>query len=74
MIELEIPVEQIPYIRTIEGRKFKNGKWQFPDTAIDKLIALGLVDQAAKPERKKLFSILSLHFSASIRQKLLIQH
>ena len=27
MIELEIPVEKIPYIRTIEGRRFKDGKW-----------------------------------------------
>lgn len=53
MIELEIPVEQIPYIRTIEGRKFKNGKWQFPDTSINKLISLGLVDKAAKPQKKE---------------------
>jgi len=44
MIELEIPVEQIPYIRTIEGRKFKNGKWLFPDSAKHKLIDLGLIE------------------------------
>jgi len=44
MIELQIPVEQIPYIRTIEGRKFSNGKWLFPETAIPKLIQLGLVE------------------------------
>ena len=53
MIELEIPVEQIPYIRTIEGRKFHNGKWQFPDTSINKLIKLGLVSSDVKPQEKK---------------------
>ena len=52
MIELEIPVEQIPYIRTIEGRKFKNGKWQFPDSSLNKLIDLGLVSADIKPEEK----------------------
>ena len=49
MIELEIPVEQIPYIRTIEGRKFKDGKWQLPDSSLDKLIQLGLVSSDTKP-------------------------
>lgn len=44
LIELEIPVEQIPYIRTIEGRRFKDGKWSFPDSAKQKLIDLGLID------------------------------
>lgn len=53
MIELAVPVEQIPYIRTIEGRKFHNGKWQFPDTAIQKLIQVGLIPSDTKPEEKK---------------------
>ena len=52
MIELEIPVEQIPYIRTIEGRKFKDGKWQLPDSSLDKLIQLGLVSSDTKPIEK----------------------
>ena len=52
MIELEIPVEQIPYIRTIEGRKFKGGKWQFPDSSLNKLIQLGLVSSDTKPIEK----------------------
>lgn len=43
MIELAIPVEQIPYIRTIEGRKFKDGKWIFPDHALSVLQKYGLV-------------------------------
>lgn len=54
MIELEIPVEQIPYIRTIEGRRFHNGKWQFPETALQKLIQIGLVSSNDKPKEKKL--------------------
>ena len=53
MIELAIPVEQIPYIRTIEGRKFHNGKWQFPDTAFHKLSSLGLVSDKHKPFEKE---------------------
>ena len=54
MIELSVPVEQIPYIRTIEGRKFHNGKWQFPETALQKLIQIGLVSSNDKPKEKKL--------------------
>lgn len=53
LIELSIPVEKIPYIRTIEGRKFHNGKWQFPDTALHKLIDLGLVPSDMKPVEKE---------------------
>ena len=53
MIELEIPVDRIPYIRTIEGRKFHDGKWQFPDTAIDKLIQLGFISSDEKPKEKE---------------------
>lgn len=53
MIEIEVPVEQIPYIRTIEGRKFHNGKWQFPESSIEKLAALGLVSSNAKIEEKE---------------------
>ena len=51
MIALEIPVEQIPYIRTIEGRKFKGGKWIFPDHALPTLQKYGLVAQDLKIEK-----------------------
>ena len=54
MIELTIEVEQIPYIRTIEGRKFKNGKWTFPDSALLKLQQLGLVPSDVKFGKKKM--------------------
>ena len=54
MIELEIPVEQIPYIRTIEGRKFHNGKWQFPDSALQKLKQFGLLPNDIKIQEKKI--------------------
>lgn len=53
MIELAVPVEQIPYIRTIEGRRFHNGKWQFPEAALGKLIQVGLLPSDAKPEQKE---------------------
>jgi len=53
LIELEIPVEQIPYIRTIEGRRFHNGKWQFPDSAVSKLVKLKLVKSTEiKPQKQ----------------------
>ena len=48
MISLEIPVEKIPYVRTIEGRKFKAGKWEFPDSALPKLQQYGLVSSDIK--------------------------
>jgi len=54
MIELEVPVEQIPYIRTIEGRKFKAGKWQFPDHAIDKLKQYGLISDDVQAEEREM--------------------
>lgn len=60
MIEISVPVEQIPYIRTIEGRKFKNGKWQFPDHALQSLQKYGLVSEKVKFEKpKKVEYILS---------------
>lgn len=53
MIELEIPVDKIPYIRTIEGRKFHDGKWQFPDSSIDTLVKYNLIDSSYVPEKKQ---------------------
>ena len=52
MIEITIPVEKIPYIRTIEGRKFRNGKWQFPDSAIETLKKYFLVSGDYIVEKK----------------------
>lgn len=43
MIELQVPVEQIPYIRTIEGRQFHDGKWWVPEVARYQLMQLGLL-------------------------------
>ena len=54
MISLEIPVEKIPYIRTIEGRKFKSGKWEFPDSALTKLQKYGLVDSDIQVKKKEI--------------------
>lgn len=54
MIALEVPVEKIPYVRTIEGRKFKSGKWEFPDSALSKLQQYGLVDSDTVIEEKEM--------------------
>lgn len=53
MISITVPVEQIPYIRTIEGRKFKDGMWHFPDHALKTLQKYGLVDEKVKVEEEK---------------------
>lgn len=53
MISIAVPVEQIPYIRTIEGRKFKDGMWHFPDHALKTLQKYGLVDEKVKVEEAK---------------------
>ena len=53
MIELSVPVEKIPYIRTIEGRKFKNGKWQFPDSALTVLQQYKLIDSNIAVSKKE---------------------
>ena len=52
MIELNVPVEKIPYIRTIEGRKFKDGKWLLPDSAAQKLMQYGLLESGSIQEKK----------------------
>ena len=54
MIELSVPVEKIPYIRSIEGRKFHNGKWSFPDTAIDVLKKYGFIDSDIQVAEKEI--------------------
>lgn len=53
MVSLTIPVEKIPFVRTIEGRKFKDGKWEFPDSAIEKLKQYGLIDSDVVVEEKE---------------------
>ncbi|MEG1354057.1 MAG: DEAD/DEAH box helicase [Malacoplasma sp.] len=65
MIELEIPVEKIPFARTIEGRKFKDGKWLFPSTSIDKLQKLGLVEENFIVSKKE---IIQYNLSQHLRQ------
>lgn len=53
MIELVIPVNKIPYARTIEGRKFKDGKWLFPESALSRLQEYGLVSYDVKVQEKQ---------------------
>lgn len=54
MIQLEIPKNKITLIRTIEGRKFKNGVWEFPDSAIEKLKELQLIDSDVGINKKEI--------------------
>ena len=65
MIELTIPVDKISYIRTIEGRRFSNGKWQFPDTALKILHQLGLVKQDECTKKRE---IVQYELSPHLRQ------
>lgn len=65
MISLEIPIEKIPYIRTIEGRKFRNGLWEFPDSAVEKLHTYGLVDGDFEVKNKE---IVQYELSPHLRQ------
>lgn len=53
MIELAVPVEKIPYIRTIEGRRFRNGLWSFPESSANILKQIGLLDEEYIVEEKK---------------------
>lgn len=53
MISLQVPVEKIPYVRTIEGRKFKDGFWHFPDAASKTLVKCGLLSEEYEPEEKQ---------------------
>ena len=53
MITVEVPVEKIPYIRTIEGRKFRNGLWEFPESAVEKLHTYGLVKGDYEVKKKE---------------------
>lgn len=53
LIELAVPVEKIPYIRTIEGRRFKDGNWFFPEASAEKLKQIGLLDKEYQISEKK---------------------
>lgn len=65
MIAVKVPVEKIPYIRTIEGRKFRNGLWEFPDSAVEKLHTYGLVDGDFEVKKKE---IVHYELSPHLRQ------
>ncbi len=46
MIKIVIPKEKIRFARLIEGRKFKEGFWYFPESSLPKLQELGLVEKS----------------------------
>lgn len=53
MISLSVPVDKIPFIRCIEGRKFRDGKWLFPESASETLIKYGLLGNEYKVKEKE---------------------
>lgn len=53
LIELAVPIEKIPYIRTIEGRRFRNGLWSFPESSANTLKQIGLLSEEYIVEEKK---------------------
>ena len=53
MIKLEISKDKIILARQIEGRKFKEGFWYFPDSSLPKLKQLNLIDSSYKEQTKQ---------------------
>lgn len=53
IIELSVPVDKIPFVRSIEGRKFRDGKWLFPESALETLIKYGLLGNEYEQKEKE---------------------
>ena len=53
MISLSVPVDKIPFVRSIEGRKFRDGKWLFPESALETLIKYGLLGNEYELKEKE---------------------
>jgi len=54
MIKLQVPKDKITYIRTIEGRKFKDGFWYFPESSLSKLQEYKLIDIEYQVKEKEI--------------------
>ena len=53
MIKLKIDKDKITLARQIEGRKFKEGFWYFPENSLYKLKQLNLIDNDYKEKEKE---------------------
>lgn len=53
MIQVQVPKNMITYIRDIEGRKFKDGFWFFPESSLEKLKKLNLIEGEYKQNKKE---------------------
>lgn len=53
MISLSVPVDKIHFVRSIEGRKFRDGKWLFPESALETLIKYGLLGNEYELKEKE---------------------
>lgn len=69
MISLSIPVDKIPFIRSIEGRKFRDGKWLFPESSYETLVKYGLLDKEYKVEKRNMFNMNCRTFYINIKRK-----
>lgn len=56
MIELTVPVDKIPFIRSIEGRKFRDGKWLFPESSASILKKCGLLEASYEVVEKEIIN------------------
>jgi SNF2 family DNA or RNA helicase len=54
LIAIQVPKDKITFIRTIEGRRFSGGVWEFPDSAANKLIELNLLSGDFKTVEKEI--------------------
>lgn len=62
MIKVEVSKDKIVLARTIEGRKFKEGYWYFPDSSLPKLQELNLVkNDLIIPKHEEIEFELSKH-------------
>lgn len=74
MISLSIPVDKIPFIRSIEGRKFRDGKWLFPESSYETLVKYGLLDKEYKVEKRSMFNMNCRTSYISIKKKQSTKH
>lgn len=72
MIKLEIPKDKLKFARMIEGRKFKDGFWYFPESSLDKLKRLNLIDCDIKEENKKFINYPVSNFLRGYQKEVVI--
>lgn len=72
MIKLTIPKEKIKFARLIEGRKFKDGFWYFPDSSLVKLQELSLIENTIVRTDKEYIQYSTSDFLREYQRKIVI--